>query len=146
MCRSNFRVMDFLSQDESWFQRRGSFTDESVVEDAYANEDCRRTLSRNFDDIGLSEDVLYLVYRYGWEYASKIQMQSLQIILAHQRGILCFFSTSLNKYPIPPLKCVVLVVFCISVHDSSSELLYAIIILHRGKASKPHRPGQNRIW
>jgi hypothetical protein len=79
--------MDFLSEGDSWLQRSGSFTDESVVEDAYANEDCRRKLSKNFDDIGLSEDVLYLVYRHGWEYASKIQMQSLQIILAHQSGI-----------------------------------------------------------
>jgi hypothetical protein len=96
LCRSDFsRVLDFLSQDESWLQRRGSFTDESVVKDAYANEDCRRTLSRHFDDIGLNEDVLCLVYRHGWEYATKIQMQSLQIILAYQSGIVpsLLFST-----------------------------------------------------
>ncbi len=61
------------------------------VQDADGNDLTDMLSDKKFDEIGLSEDMIKLIYNHGWDNPSKIQMQSLPIILSHTNGILPYY-------------------------------------------------------
>ncbi len=58
-------------------------TSDVRVKDADGNDLTEMLSDKKFDEIGLSEDMIKLIYNHGWDKPSKIQMQSLPIILSH---------------------------------------------------------------
>jgi hypothetical protein len=61
-------------------------SEDIVVKDAFGNDLTSMLSDKKFSEVGLSEDMIKLVYDHGWSVPSKIQMQSLPIILSHQNG------------------------------------------------------------
>ncbi len=61
------------------------------VKDADGNDLTEMLSEKKFDELGLSEDTIRLISNHGWDVPSKIQMQSLPIILGHTTGILPYY-------------------------------------------------------
>ncbi len=73
-------------------QKKAEKDDTDVrVKDADGNDLTEMLSDKKFDELGLSEDMIRLVFKHGWDVPSKIQMQSLPIILGHTTGILPYY-------------------------------------------------------
>ncbi len=79
-----------LGEEEGVKMQQGKAEKDDIdvrVKDADGNDLTEMLSDKKFDELGLSEDMIRLIYNHGWDVPSKIQMQSLPIILGHTTGI-----------------------------------------------------------